>query len=80
MWALEYSQEASNYALDSYPYNEAVLMAIESLAQTKSGLPTEGYKQLAPGRYLWEVAGHQVLFRRRPERNVIRILVIKPLE
>jgi len=42
MWTLEYRQEASNYAIDSHPYNEAVLIAIETLAQTITGLPEEG--------------------------------------
>lgn len=80
MWTLEYSPEAANYAIDSHPYNEAVLMAIETLAQTQTGLPSENCVQLAPGRYWWEVAGHQVLLKRTLARHTIRILVIKPLE
>lgn len=79
MWALEYNQEASNYALDSYPYNEEVLMAIESLAMTTEGLPTEAYIQLEPEYYLWEIAQHTVIFRRIMDETLrLRILVIKP--
>ena len=80
MWTVEYTQEAGNYAIDSHPYNEAVLIAIEALALTQTGLPTEGYTEMEEGRYLWEVANHQVICRRIPERKTIRILVLKPIE
>jgi hypothetical protein len=81
MWLLDYSQEASNYALDSHPYNEVVLMAIESLALTSDGLSTEGdYREYAPGYFLWEIAGHLVAFERfvdpPPE---LYIVFIRPL-
>ena len=81
MWKLEYNQEASNYALDSYPYNEDVLIAIESLALTEEGLPSDLWTELEPEYYLWLVAQHIVLFRRIiGAESIIRILVIKPVD
>ncbi len=81
MWQLEYNQEANHYALDSYPYNEEVLMAIEALALTADGLPDAAYSELEPEYYLWEVAHHTVIFRRiLDETPRLRILVIKPDE
>ena len=46
MWELTYNREANNYALDSYPYNEDVLVAIESLTLTKDGLPAINFVKL----------------------------------
>jgi hypothetical protein len=43
IWDIELSQEANNYAIDSHPYNEHVLMAIERLAFSQDGLPTEAF-------------------------------------
>ena len=80
MWTLEYSPEAANYAVDSHSYNEAVLMALESLAQSNEGIPAENCTPLARNRYKWEIEGHLVLFRRVQTRHTIRILIIKPLE
>jgi len=42
IWNVEFSQEASNYAIDSHPHNENVLIAIEQLAFNPDGLPSEG--------------------------------------
>ena len=77
MWTIEYRQEASNYAIDSHPYNEAVLMAIETLAQV-AGLP-QGCQPLEPGLYWWQIHDHDVLFRRYPREQRLVILLIKPL-
>ncbi len=60
MWELEYSQEANNYALDSHPYNEEVLIAIEMLALTGDPLPVEGCRRLEPEIYSWAIAAHTV--------------------
>ncbi len=78
MWTLEYRQEASNYAIDSHPYNEAVLIAIEILAQTITGLPEEGCQPLEPELYWWQVHEHHVLFRRFPAEQRLVIVLIKP--
>jgi hypothetical protein len=80
MWQLEYSQEARNYALDSHPYNEAVLMAIESLAQTQTGLPSENCLPSYPeNHYLWLVADHWVYFYRSPSPlRMLRVRAIQP--
>lgn len=81
MWKLEYNQEASNYALDSYPYNEDVLIAIEALALTEEGLPPDLWTELEAEYYLWQVAHHIVMFRRIVgKESIIRILVIKPVD
>lgn len=78
MWELTYNREANNYALDSYPYNEDVLVAIESLTLTKDGLPESNCVKLESEYYLWEVAPHSVLFQRVINKMEIRILIIKP--
>jgi hypothetical protein len=80
MWELEYSRAARNYALDSHPYNEDVLIAIELLAQSPSGIPQADYTESPPGEFLWEVAGHFVAFERVlfPRRK-LRIVAIWPI-
>jgi hypothetical protein len=81
MWEIGFSQEASNYAIDSHPYNEDVLMAIELLAFTADGLPDDGYIELEPEIFLWHVAGHSVLYRRMTQgERRLWIAVIKPNE
>lgn len=80
MWVLEYSREANNYALDSHPYNEEVLMAIESLPDMEDGLPEDNWIEWEPENFLWEVAEHWVLYQRiwsNPPR--LLVLAIKPL-
>jgi len=80
MWKLEYTQEANHYALDSYPYNEDVLVAIELLAQTESGLPESAYREWKPGHFIWSVAEHYVAFHRIIDAQpTIIILLIKPM-
>lgn len=76
MWEIEFSQEANNYALDSHPYNEDVLVAIENLAASEDGLPTEGVYQLLQQWCVWEIANHTVVYEREP--NLLYIWVIKP--
>lgn len=76
MWEIEFSREANNYALDSHPYNEYVLIAIENLATSKDGLPSEGYYQLLEQWCIWEVAEHTVVYEREPQ--TLYIWIIKP--
>ena len=81
MWELEYSPEANNYALDSYPYNEAVLAAIETLAQTDEGIPSVDWDEWQPDYFLWVVADHLVSYQKiASEPPKLRILVIKPID
>ena len=80
MWELEYSQAANNYALDSHPYNEEVLIAIEMLALTEDAMPAQDCRQLEPTIYLWVIAGHTVIFQRFSVSQVLRILMIQPEE
>ncbi len=81
MWELEYSPEATNYVLDSYPYNEAVLVAIETLAQTDEGIPDANWDEWQPEYFLWVVAEHLVSYQKiLDERPKLRILIIKPLD
>jgi len=78
-WELGFSHEASNYAIDSHPYNEKVLMAIEELAFSAEGIPDEHYTELEPNIYLWEVAEYLVLYQRIVEnRQRLWIAFIKP--
>lgn len=80
MWDVEFSQEASNYAIDSYPYNEPILIAIETLALSHDGLPTEGHYQLLGEWCIGEIAGHTVVYERTPALSHIYIWLIKPTE
>lgn len=77
-WRLEYSAEASNYALDSLPYNEAVLLAIQDLAFMPSPYPP-GIFEVLPGILSWEVAGHVVYYEVLEETLTIKIMAIQPL-
>jgi len=79
MWEIEYSQEANNYAIDSHPYNEQVLLAIEDLASSPDGLPPENYTLLRYNLYLWLVADHEVIYERFTEENLLYIWIVKPL-
>ncbi len=80
MWLLEYSREASNYAIDSHPYNENVLIAIEMLALTDTALRSNSV-ELEPGVYLWSIEGHLVVYKRRllPDQSIL-IATIKPTD
>lgn len=79
MWEIEFSQEASNYALDSLPYNEDVLIAVERLIFAKNGLPTEGVYQTIEQWCIWEIADHMVVYDRDERMLQIYVWVIKPL-
>lgn len=80
VWEIEFSQEASNDAIDSLPYNEDVLVAIEKLAERQEGWPDEGSFQILEEWCIWEIAGHIVVYER--ERTVFHLYVwlIKPQE
>jgi hypothetical protein len=77
-WRLEYSPDASSYALDSLPYNEAVLLAIQDLAFMPSPYPS-GITEILPGVLGWEVADHMVYYQVFEENLTIRVIAIKPL-
>jgi hypothetical protein len=79
MWELEFSREAGNYILDSGIYADSVLQAIETLIHTKDGIPREGCTHLDFNHYLWEVAGHLVLYTRLSGDRKLYITVIKPI-
>jgi hypothetical protein len=82
MWQLEFDREPGNYIIDSHPYNEAVLIALEDLALNAEGIPAEGCTQIEPGVYLWEVADHQVVYQRIPgpegTPHRLHVLILKP--
>lgn len=75
VWEIEFSQEANNYALDSHPYNEDVLVAIEKLADSEDGLPIEGAYQWLEQWCVCEIANHTVVYEREP--NSLYIWVIR---
>ena len=79
IWDVEFSQEANNYAVDSYPYNEDVISAIEKLAFYQTGLPIEGVYQVLENWCIWEIANHTVVYEKTPIRLHIYIWLIKPL-
>lgn len=79
IWDVELSQEANNYVVDSHPYNENVLTAIELLALTQDGLPTEGAYQILGSWYIWEVANHTVIYEKNGALMHIYIWLIKPM-
>jgi hypothetical protein len=79
MWEVEFSQEANNYALDSHPYNEDVLIAIERLMFTTDGLPTEGKYETLENWCIWEIAGHTVVYEKEDKILYIYIWIIKPM-
>jgi hypothetical protein len=79
MWELEYSREAGNYLLDSGELVYPVIEAIETLMQTADGIPHAGCTHLDFNHYLWEVAGHLVLYTRLTLDHKLFVTVIKPL-
>lgn len=82
MWEIKFTREAASYAIDSHPYNEQVLIAIETLAFTTTGLSSEGSyieNDDSEDILIWEIAGHLVYYQIFPQENRLRIEVIKPL-
>lgn len=80
IWDVEFSQEASNYAIDSLPYNETVLNEIEALAFSENGLPREGVYQLLGDWCVWDIANHTVVYEKTIAPRHIYIWLIKPME
>ena len=78
MWELEYSREAANYLLDSGELANSLVEAIEAVTHTEDGIPAEGCTYLAFNHYLWEVAGHLVLYTRLSLDHKLYVTVIKP--
>ncbi len=78
MWAIEYEREVRNYIYDSYPYTETVWQAIKSLRHTVDGLPPANYIYVEPENYLWQVAGHQVIYQRNLAEHKLVFTVLKP--
>lgn len=79
MWELEYSREAGNYLLDSGEFVAPLIDAIEALMQTQDGIPPQGCTHLSFHHYVWEVAGHLVLYTRLTLDHKLYVTVIKPL-
>jgi hypothetical protein len=79
-WTIEFGQEAANYAVDSHPYNEDVLIAIEQLAASKEGWPVTGHFQIMENWCIWEIAEHIVVYEVERFSMSIIITVIKPAE
>ncbi len=78
MWTVGYTQEVRNYIFDSYPYTETVWQKIKTLRQTNDGLPPRDWKEIEPAVYLWEVAGHTVVYKRLIVERKIIVTVLKP--
>ncbi len=80
MWEIQFSQEAANYAIDSHPYNEQVLIAVETLALLPSGLPISDCELFEePSTYLWSIADHEVIYEQFIDDHLLYIWMIRPL-
>jgi hypothetical protein len=77
MWEIEYSDEVKFYFLDNGDRGFALLVKLEELSYTSTGMPPEGCTQLEPGYYWWEVLRHSVVYRTITE-NRLEILTVKP--
>jgi hypothetical protein len=78
-WQLNYSREANNYALDSYPYNEALLNAIQGMIAMPSPYPAGVTRADHAGILIWQIADHAVYYQVNEESLTITILAIHPL-
>ena len=79
MWGIEFSQEAGNYAVDSHPYNEDVLIAIVALNVSAKGLSDIDSFQQLENWCIWEIAGHSVVYEIDQDGHNLYIWIIKPL-
>lgn len=80
MWEIEYTEEVKFYFLDNGTLVFDLLVKLEELRYITSGIPPEGYTQLEPGVYIWEVLKHAVLYQRKEAEHKLRIATIKRLE
>lgn len=78
MWEIRYSKEVRDYIYDSYPYTESVWQAMKSLRNTRDGIPDDKVQQLELELFLWEVAGHTIIYRRSRATRTLRFLIAKP--
>ncbi|MCX6050796.1 MAG: hypothetical protein NT075_37380 [Chloroflexi bacterium] len=79
MWQLDYTPAARNYFLDNDPYSFDLLIKIEELKFTSTGIPAEGCTQIEDGLLWWETLNHAVIYERLEEENQLVISAIKPL-
>ena len=78
LWRLKYSRETSNYVLDSLPYNEVVVNAIQRLAIMPSPYPPGIIQADVLDILIWRVAEHEVYYLVNEETLTITILAIHP--
>lgn len=79
MWTIKYTKEVRDYIYDSYPYTEVVWQAVKSLRQLQNGVPSSDCRQLERNVFLWEVAGHLVLYERNKSDRILTVFVMKPI-
>jgi hypothetical protein len=77
---MEYSRHVVAYLVGLRESGFVLRQVIRSLADTDDGVPAEEATQLEPDFYLWQVAGHLVVYQRSVDRRRLRILVIEPAE
>jgi hypothetical protein len=82
MWELEYNEEVKHYFIDNAPYTFMLLVRIEELKYASDAIPPEGLTPVddEPNVYMWLVLDHVVVFEKLSALNILRILVIKPLD
>jgi|GEM_PF-1653807 len=78
MWEVHYSAESANYLADNGGLIAPLFFAIEALAET-DGIPTNGeYEATQQSLFYWIIQGHEVVYRRLKQEQIIRILLIRP--
>ena len=79
-WELHYSRWVITYLVALRETGADVRRAIRSLQNTTDGFPPEGITQLEQNIYLWEVAGHLVIYERQPEQSRLRVVVVESMD
>jgi hypothetical protein len=77
LWEIEFTAEAKFYFIDSGDDTGNLLGEIELLRYYSDALPPEGWTEVEPGLFRWEILNHLVYYRKRG--NTIVVAVVKPL-
>lgn len=77
VWSLDYTDEAKYYFVDNGDFVFDLLVQIEVLKFSESGIPLEDCTQIEANIFLWKVLGHYVIYERNVNLRRIRIAVVK---
>lgn len=78
MWRLRYSLEAAGYIADNWGLLNELIHAIRSICPLENPIPEDA--RLEMDTYVWSTAEHTIYYTLTPERKIINILVIRPIE